>query len=738
MSLALSQAPAATPPDRGGRPAERELLPAPAEEPIEFILDAVLHAYSQVLFARSRPIGAALLIASFVVPDVGLVGLVGVLLAGTLATLLQMDRESVRSGVLGYNALLVFLGIGAMLGHSMAFWGLAAVTAALVVVVHVSLAGALHWHFRLPVLSLPFVIVSWVLMAAVPHVRGMAWHGHPPALDLGDFPGPVMIDGFLRAMGAIFFQPHWVAGALVFGAMLVWSRVAAVHAVVGFAVAMFADAFLFNFPPEFVSLYIGFNFIVTAVALGGIYYVPSASSLLLAAGGSLATGVVGVGLLSMLQPVGLPVLAMPFNLTMVVTLYALGQRTVDSTPRSVDFFKGTPEDNLAWYRTRVRRFQVDLPVRLQLPFRGAWVCTQGNDGEHTHQGAWRHGLDFEVADAEGVRGRGTGDRLEDWYCYKLPVLAMAAGTVVRVVDGHADNTVGHVDTEHNWGNLVLVQHAPNLFSMVAHLSPGTLKVVEGQQVSAGQELGQCGSSGRSPVPHLHVQLQSTPLIGDRTRAISFHGVVQREGEEETLSSSLLPEEGATVRNVAVAGDLSSVLAFRPGRRLSCTATVDGVRHAVELLSGIDLLGNRTLTRAQTGAVLWFENRGDSFYAYDVTGPADPVMAALYAALVRVPMDDAMQLSWEDVLEPRRISRSPLAWASDGLAAFMPTPDLRMSYAMRRHRGTATITGHSAGNGWSWYPKVRTEVVVRLGTGIESVHAELGSVVVEITGLEERS
>ena len=84
---------------------------APASR-LGFALDAVLGAYSQVLFARSRFVGLALLAASFIVPRIGLAGLIGVALATLIALLLQLDREAIRQGTLGYNALLVFLGLG--------------------------------------------------------------------------------------------------------------------------------------------------------------------------------------------------------------------------------------------------------------------------------------------------------------------------------------------------------------------------------------------------------------------------------------------------------------------------------------------------------------------------------------------------------------------------------------------------------------------------------------------------
>ena len=33
-----------------------------------------------------------------------------------------------------------------------------------------------------------------------------------------------------------------------------------------------------------------------------------------------------------------------------------------------------------------------------LPFLGTWKVTQGHNGELTHQGGWKHALDFEIVD----------------------------------------------------------------------------------------------------------------------------------------------------------------------------------------------------------------------------------------------------------------------------------------------------------------------------------------------------
>lgn len=697
-------------------------------EPMYRGVEAVLASYSQVLFSRSKLVGFLVLLATFVVPVVGLVGLLGVALAATVSLLMGMDREATRSGVLGYNALLVFLMIGASLQWSMAFWGLAAVVAAVVVLGHVALATALHYHLRLPVLSVPFVLVGWLVLAAVPYVRGMGVRTSLPALELGAFPGPEMVDVLLRSLGAIFFQPHWAAGLLVLAALLVHSRIATFHALVGFGVAMFADTFLFTFPPEFLYLYVGFNFVVTAIALGGVFYVPGPASLLLAAVGALASGFVSVGLIKLLQPVGLPVLALPFNLVVLTVLYALGQRSLEAKPRRVDFIAGSPEENLNHFRTRVERFRTALPVRLLLPFRGSWVVTQGHDGAHTHQGQWRHGLDFEVADRRGRRHNDSGELLEHWLCYGMPVLAPAAGTVVRVIDDVPDQPIGEVNTDRNWGNVVVVHHAAGVYSLVAHLKPGSIEVTEGQVVAAGDELGKVGSSGRAPVPHLHFQLQATPTVGDPTIAVEFHGVVT-EGPQTEVHNRLVPLEGDRLRNVVRAEPLARALALPPGQRLTATVRTDGVERVEELISDIDALGNRSLVSPARDARLWFENRGDAFVVYDHVGPRDGALFAWYAALGRLPLEDGTELTWSDHLNPHRLGTTALAWLRDAAAALVPPPQQAVTWHSRVDAGLLVVEGRSDER--RGRRPVQTRAVIEPGEGVRGLWVDVGGRQVEV-------
>jgi murein DD-endopeptidase MepM/ murein hydrolase activator NlpD len=70
-----------------------------------------------------------------------------------------------------------------------------------------------------------------------------------------------------------------------------------------------------------------------------------------------------------------------------------------------------------------------------------------------------------------------------------PVLAPNAGVVVLAGDLYFT------------GNTVVVDHGAGLLSLMAHLS--RIDVEEGRYVSAGELLGQSGSTGRVTGPHLH-------------------------------------------------------------------------------------------------------------------------------------------------------------------------------------------------------------------------------------------
>jgi len=73
---------------------------------------------------------------------------------------------------------------------------------------------------------------------------------------------------------------------------------------------------------------------------------------------------------------------------------------------------------------------------------------------------------------------------------------------------------------HLLGNHVFVRADGDeaVVAVLAHLRRGSLRVVPGERVIAGQQLGECGNSGNSSDPHVHVQLM------DGEDIVTAHGV----------------------------------------------------------------------------------------------------------------------------------------------------------------------------------------------------------------------
>jgi murein DD-endopeptidase MepM/ murein hydrolase activator NlpD len=158
---------------------------------------------------------------------------------------------------------------------------------------------------------------------------------------------------------------------------------------------------------------------------------------------------------------------------------------------------------------------VDRTVPLGPPFRrGTWRVAWGGDtralNHHIDHASQRRALDLVVADEAGTTHRAAGRRNEDYAAYGEDVVAVADGRVAQVVDGVPDNVPGETNTLFVPGNLIVLEHAPDRFSVYAHLIPGSPKVRVGQRVRRGQLLGRCGNSGNSSEPHLHFQVQDAP------------------------------------------------------------------------------------------------------------------------------------------------------------------------------------------------------------------------------------
>lgn len=676
---------------------------------------SLLLCYAQVLFSGSVWVGLLLLLATLVMPFSAAMGALCASSALLCSYLLQLEHEERHSGGYGYNALLCGLGIG----HSCIGLGavaLAILCGAFCALLTAALRASLG-RLHLPLLSIPFIIVYHMVLA----LAGPAGIAAPPATEAVIAQGPAL----LRGLGALFFLPRFEVGALVLLALLLHSRISAVLAVAGFGVAYALGVGFLGLTPETLVLVVSYNAAFAAVALGGVWFVPSASSWLLAMAGSALATLMCAGLLPIHQRLGVPLMVVPFNATILLVLLALRQRVRDGHPKAVDLMLATPEDNLDYLRARLLRFGWSQPVRMQLPLRGTWVCTQGVDGAHTHKERWRHAWDFEVLGPDGTTFRGDGTRPDQYYCFRLPVLAAAAGTVVNIENEVPDNLVGSMNLKQNWGNLVLLHHGPGLYSLVAHLARGSVKVRLGQVVQAGEVLGLCGSSGRSPQPHLHIHLQATPDLGAATIPCTFSDAVVMDGDQQLVHTALVPIEKQVVRNLEPDEERGAfVAAFAPGHGGEWRFQIGDREERV--VCEVDVYGQPLLRSLSYGTVLRYVLTDDLLTTYDVSGPRRSVLYLLRTALPRIPLESCEPLRWRDLLPGRLVRPLWLQLFHDLVAPIVARDGVTVELSARRDGQLLQVDSQSlsAAKEKESEPRLRTRVLLARGLGVVRIEVTM--------------
>ena len=623
-----------------------------------------LNTHATVLFAQNRVVAALCLAATAFYPRVLLAGLAAWLLAEAVCTTLALpalSRPAVRT-----NALLTGLALAALWapsGPGTAIWWICFPLTVLLVISLTLWFSEWLWQVgMLPALSLPF---SLGIMAVLPALGGLS-----PAISVLPVPPAWAPDtpagALLTTFGWIFLSPHPGAGALVILAMFVASRWFALLGLTGYALG---HAIMSQLAPQSVDPGYTFNFPLAAMAVGGYYCRPGAGSFVL---GLVAAALAALGCAAFAKiwgDNGIPALSLPFASATLLLLAAIRHAQRGITP--VLAYPDTPERQIEAHCLAISRLGVPGSLSLAPPFLGEWQVYQGFDGIHTHRGPWRYALDFFIAES-GKSYRNEGTLLNDYRCFGLPVLAPAAGEVVAVRDGLPDNPPGLIETRENWGNHVVIRMGTGQHVWLAHLRQGSVTVVPGAWVRAGERLGACGNSGRSPQPHLHLHVQYGPKAGEAS--LPFHldnvEICTRSNEPPpspengtattTWYLARVPEQGENVRTAGPDTELGHVLSLPVGRCLGFeVSNGNAARHSWQIEVTLTLTGQLRLTgqRASLAAALG----PHAFALYDRQGGSDPWLDLFALALGLTPLSPAQ--TWHDAPPARLFPTRPILRAA---------------------------------------------------------------------------
>lgn len=586
------------------------------------------NSYSQLFLSNNQLAGILIALASFVDPIAGICGLAMAFITNVMAWLFHLPNWKIENGSLAFNSLLtgLFLGHSYNLSEYLALILLAGSFLSLILTVNTEAILAKH---NLPYLSVPFLLSVWLLKLSTDnisnldpnstqifvfnHVLRISGEGGLFTYQfLENLPLPIWVSSYLKSLGAVLFQYSTLSGLVIALALIIHSRIAFSLSLIGFITGYAFYQMMGADMNDLTFGFIGFNFILTALALGGFFLIPSASSYFLVIVLTPAIALIGIASESVLAKFGLPLLSLPFNAGVILFLYFLYFRTKSKHLLLTPVQLVSPEKNLYRYLNQKGRFGNEQAIKLSLPIVGTWRISQGHAGKITHLDDWQYAWDFDLTDDENRTYRLPGFSPEDYFCYGLPVVAPALGQVVKVVDGIHDNEINKVNLGQNWGNTIVIQHSPTLFSKLSHLKSGSIRVAEGEWVAKGQTLALVGNSGRSPEPHLHFQLQATPYIGSKTLNIPLSNFMVKVDKGFQFVTQGIPEENALVCNPISNQTLAEALNFLPGKKLVWNK--NGAKSkGLEVWEVFTDAYNQTYFHdAKNNATLYFQNKNGLF------------------------------------------------------------------------------------------------------------------------------
>ena len=631
-----------------------------------FFLNSLVNSYSQIFFSNHRIFGIILLIVSFIDVYCGLAGLFSVIVANLAALWIGFNKFNIKEGFYGFNVLLVGLGLGIYYQPGLNLYILLFIMALMTLFISVAMEGVIG-KYALPYLSIPFLFSIWLVTLATRQFdsleiseRGI--YIFSELYDKGDLAFVQFYEYFnnlnihesiliyFKSLGAIFFQYNVLAGFLIALGILIFSRIAFVLSLLGFYVAYLFYHFIGGDLSQLNYSYIGFNFILSSIALGGFFIIPSRNSFLWVILLIPVLVIVTAGSYSIFEIVQLPVYSLPFNLVVLMFLYILKFRSRNFghlQPVTIQHY--SPEKNFYAQLNYKQRFSSATFLNVVLPVFGKWTVTQAHDGNVTHKNDWRHAWDFEIVDEQGEKYKDSGSRVKDYYCFEKPVLAPADGTVVEVSSTIPDNKIGDMNLKYNWGNSVVIKHAEQLFSQLSHLKKDSVKVQVGDTVKRGDLIALVGNSGRSPIPHLHFQLQATPHIGSRTIDYPISYYILNDQNKKEIHFYDRPREGDRVSNIRKNNLIYQAFRFIPGRKMKFEIynTRNNNKKTAEWEVQSDIYNNTYILDKNNDAMAFFKNDGLMHHFNNYKGKRNTLLYYFYLAAYKLSMGYYQDLHLKD-------------------------------------------------------------------------------------------
>lgn len=654
------------------------------KQTLSTLFHGLLNSYTQIFFSKQKWFAVLVIIASFIDPVIGIGGMIAVMITNIFALIVGYNRNYIYEGIYGFNSLLVGFGMGMYFEINFPFFLLLSFAAILTFLITVWLLGKFSF-FGLPIGSISFVVVMWIVILATRqyHEMELSTRGIYIANELwkvggenlvnayqimSDISLPKSIEVYLKSLGAIIFQYNLLAGIIIAVALLFFSRIAFTLSLLGFYSGWFFYKIIGGNLADLQYGYIGFNFILTAIAIGGYFLIPSINSYLLVIILTPLNAMLIAALSKVFQPYQLSVLSLPFNIVLLLILYGLKLRSYSKYLQPVFVQYHSPEQNLYHYQNSIERFSKNTFIKMALPFYGEWNISQGHHGNITHKGDWACAWDFVIKDNMDTYHLPVKN-VDDFYCFKKPVLSPADGWIHEVIDHIEDNNVGEVNLQHNWGNTIIIKHAEGLYSKLSHLMQYSILYPKNTFVKKGDVIGYCGNSGRSPEPHIHFQIQTTPYIDSKTLDFPVAYYISKKEKEYQFHAFDRPQEEDVVSNVFVCKLLHDAFRFELGSIHLFAFEGKGEKQYAKWEVMVDIYNATYLYCHNSKSKAYFVNDGTLFYFTSYIGNKNSLLYYFYLAAYNVLLGYYQDMEVSDNFPLSTFNAFTFQWIEDFISPF---------------------------------------------------------------------
>lgn len=602
------------------------------------MLTNILKPYSAILFLNNKYGGFIIFLITFINPSVAISGAISILSTVLFAKLLNIADEHLSQGFYIYNSLLVGMGIGFIFMPSLISTVLIAVMSVFTFMLSFML-NRVFGHYNIPILSLPFSIVTiFIYLASLKYATLMTSLVNQTAIY--DIDLPIVASAFFKSLGAIFFLPNTLVGILLLLLMVYFSRIISFLAVLGFYFGVLFHSFLIGSFDQALANPYAFNYILTSIALGGVFLLPTINNFLLSLIGVAISVVLTDAMMMLFNYYMIPVFALPFNLTVIIFIFILSSIYYKGFNYTI---KTTPEKSLSHYLSTVFRFG-KVPTKISLPFVGTWSVYQGFDDEWTHQGEYKYAYDF-IKLKERKSFQNEGLYCSDYYCFGESIIAPVSGNVVDFRDDLVDNSIGEVDRVNNWGNYIIIKSEHGFFVNVCHLMQHSVNCKVGEYIHVGSVIAKCGNSGYSPLPHIHIQAQYLGVVGGFTKPFCFKEFYL----EDELLFNTIPEKGSEISSVIVDKSISARLNFILDEcYVYDVYEEERFKETVQFEIKMDSYGEFYF-KDEDANQLYFYSDDTQFYFYNYLGK-DSYLKYLYRLAPKFPFVNKNHILFKDYLQ----------------------------------------------------------------------------------------